>query len=372
VRITNLEACTLVVPLRQGVQFATRNVVERHYSVVRVRTAEGLEGMGFCYAGNRAGHLTTLAIRDLLRQVVLGRDSHETEALWQAMFQESLLQGRRGALMRAISAIDLALWDLDAKAAGLPLYRYLGTFRDKTVPAYASGGYYAEGKTADDLGREVASYVEMGFRAVKIKVGRLSASEDARRIEAARMAIGDEVQLFLDANNAWRDLPSAVRAVELWEEWDPGWIEEPFLPDEIDLHAELAAAVRTPVATGEIENGHWGFKALLDAGGAQILQADAGVCGGVTEWRKIAALAETYGATMAPHWLAEVHVHLVAAAPNATWVEYFPDTRIANWPELFRSRLQVRDGALALPDQPGLGIEWDEKAIDRYTLDGWH
>jgi L-alanine-DL-glutamate epimerase-like enolase superfamily enzyme len=370
-RIIGLEACTLVVPLARTVRFSTRTLRERHYTVVRVRTVDGVQGTGFCYSGNKAGHLVTLIVRDLLRDQVLGRDSNQVEQIWEAMYREALLQGRRGAVMRAMSAIDLALWDANAKAAGLPLYRYLGAYRETTVPAYASGGYYADGTTASDVGRETQTYVEMGFSAVKMKVGRLTPEEDAQRIAAARDAVGPGVRLFLDANNAWSDLPSARRAIRMWERWKPDWVEEPFMPDEIDLHAMLASSVSTPIATGEIENGRWGFKALLEKRGAAILQPDAGVCGGITEWRRIAAIAHAYGVPVAPHWLAEVHVHLVAATPNATWVEYFPDTNIANWPLCFQTQLQVSNGALVLPDSPGLGIHWDAGAIARYSLDGW-
>jgi L-alanine-DL-glutamate epimerase-like enolase superfamily enzyme len=294
------------------------------------------------------------------------------ERIWDDMFRETLLLGRRGAVMRAMSAIDLGLWDVRAKAAGLPLHRYLGAHQAASVPAYASGGYYADSKGPSELADEVETYVRMGFRAVKIKVGRLSPQRDAERIAAARSAVGPGIHLFLDANNAWRDLPSAQHALALWRQYMPGWIEEPFMPDEVDLHAMLAESSDIPVATGEIENGHWGFKALLDKCPSVILQADAGVCGGITEWRRIAALAQCYGTTVAPHWLAEVHVHLVAATPNATWVEYFVDQDIANWSRCFRSALQVADGNMVLPSSPGLGIEWDESAVDRFTLDGWH
>ena len=370
-RITQLEARTVVIPLAQTMSFSTRAIGERHYTLVRVRTQDGVEGIGFSYVGNKAGHLATLAVRDLLRGSVVGQDSHQVEQIWDAMFRDSLLHGRRGVVMRAMSAIDIALWDANSKAAGVPLYKYLGGYREETVPAYASGGYYADGKTPADLAREVQGYVEMGFPAVKIKVGRLSPQEDAQRIQAARKAIGPNVQLFLDANNTWNDAPSAIRAIRMWERYDPGWIEEPVLPDEIETSAAIAAAVDTPVATGEIENGRWGFKELLDRKGASILQPDAGVCGGITEWRRIANLAAGYGVPVTPHWFADLHIHLVASTPNATWVEYFTDTKVLNVMELFSTQLEIRNGELVLPDRPGLGIELDEKAVERYSVDGW-
>ena len=239
------------------------------------------------------------------------------------------------------------------------------------VPAYASGGYYADGKTLDDLADEMRGYLDVGFDAVKIKVGGVSTREDAARIAAAREAVGPDVPLFLDANNAWPDAGSAIRAVREWEEWDPGWIEEPLMPDDVQGHAEVAAAVATPVATGEIHATRWDFAHLVDRGAASILQPDAGVCGGITEWRRIAALAAAHDIPVAPHWLADLHVHLVGATPNATWVEYFPDFTVLNLGMLFSTAPEVVPGGLALPRTPGLGIELDEAAVARYSVDGW-
>jgi len=370
-KVTALEACTCVVALRKGVAFATRAVRERHFTLVRVRTDADVEGIGFCYAGHKAGRLVTLAVRDLLRDVVVGRDPRLVEALWDAMYRESLLHGRRGAVLRAMSAVDIALWDAVAREAGLPLYRYLGEDPEEVVPAYASGGYYAEGKGPDELAQEMRGYRDMGFRAVKMKVGGLAPREDALRVRAAREAVGREVSLFLDANNAWPDASTAISAVRIFEEYEPGWIEEPLMPDDIEGHAAVAAAVRTPVATGEIHATRWDFLEILHRKAASILQADAGVCGGITEWRKIAAMADRHKVAVAPHWLAEVHAHLVAATPNAIWVEYFPDFSVISLGRLFSTRLEVRAGGLALSQGPGLGVELDEAAVRAYSVDGW-
>ena len=370
-KVTAVEATTCIVPLDRGIAFATRAVTERHYTLVRVRTDTGAEGIGFCYGGTRAGRLATVAVRELLRDLVVGRDPHQVEAIWEAMFREALLQGRRGAVLRAISAVDQALWDAVSREANLPLHHYLGGYRTAMAPAYASGGYYADGKTPDDLGEEVRGYVDQGFTAVKIKVGGVSTEEDAVRIAAARDAIGPGVELFLDANNAWRDAAGAIRAVRAWEEWNPGWIEEPLMPDDVDGHARVAAAVATPVATGEIHATRWDFLQLVDRGAAAVLQPDAGVCGGITEWRRIAGLAAAHDLAVAPHWLADLHVHLVAATPNATWVEYFTDFSVLNLGQLFSSTLEVVPGGLALPSGPGLGIALDDRAVSRYAIDGW-
>jgi L-alanine-DL-glutamate epimerase-like enolase superfamily enzyme len=369
--VTSVLASTAVVPLDAGIAIATRAVQNREYTLVRVKNSSGLEGVGFCYGGSRAGHLATIAVRDLLRSHVIGKETQDVEAVWDAMFRDSVLQGRRGCVLRAMSAIDIALWDLMGKEARLPLYSLLGAQGRETVPAYASGGYYLEGKTPEHLAEEMRGYLDRGFKAVKIKVGRLSAEEDAVRIKACRQAIGPDVPLFLDANNAWRGASEAIEAIRRFEEYEPGWVEEPVMPDDLEASAVVAATVRTPVATGEIEATRWGFQELIHRKAASILQPDAAVCGGITEWRKIASLAAAHGLPVAPHWFADLHVHLVAATPNATWVELFPDTKILNFMRLLKSSLEVRDGELVLPKGPGLGIELDEEAVERYSVDGW-
>jgi L-alanine-DL-glutamate epimerase-like enolase superfamily enzyme len=307
-------------------------------------------------------------VAELLAPKLLGQESQRVEGLWQELYAESLLHGRAGTAMRALSILDTALWDLNARTAGLPLYAYLGAVVTDKVPAYASGGYYLDGKTPQMLGEELASYVKSGFRAVKIKVGRLSPAEEEARMAAAREAVGDDVLLMLDANNAWRDLPTAMAYMNRYEPYDPYWIEEPFSPDDIDLHARLARSVTTTVATGEIGYGRWYFKELLDKGAAEILQTDAAVCGGISEFRRIAATASSYGVTVSPHWFHDLHVHLVASTPNARFVEFFPDDQVLNFRRLIDTQLKYRDGSLLLPTGPGLGYDFDEKAVQRYAL----
>ena len=366
-KIESISVASARVPLENVTSFATRTVFARDYGLVRVR-AGGIEGIGFCYAGSSGGTLVAQAVEQLLAPILLGHDSLLVEGLWQRMFQETLLHGRAGSVMRAISILDCALWDLNARAVNLPLYKYLGAAVDDAVPAYASGGYYLEGKTPKKLGEEMAAYVKAGFRAVKMKVGRLSPKEEEARVKAAREAIGPEVELMLDANNAWHDLPTAMRYLERFELYDPYWIEEPFFPDDIDNHARLAKLTRVTVATGEIGAGRWHFKEILDKGAAQILQTDALVCGGVTEWRKVAATAASYGVTVCPHWFHDLHAHLVAATPNARYVEFFPDDQVLNFRRLIDAQLKAKDGMLLLPETPGLGFGFDEKALALYAL----
>jgi L-alanine-DL-glutamate epimerase-like enolase superfamily enzyme len=368
-RIQSVSVCVARVALDTVTSFATRTVSARDYCLVRVRSTQGIEGIGFCYAGSTAGNIAKIAVEELLARKLIGQDSLRVEGLWQDMYSESLLQGRAGSVMRGISILDTALWDLNARSAKLPLHLYLGANVTDRVPAYASGGYYLAGKTPKMLGQEMAAYVKAGFKAVKMKVGLLSPKEEEVRIRAAREAIGPDIHLMLDANNAWSDVPTALTYMKRYEPYDPYWIEEPFGPDEIDMHARLAKLTPIVVATGEIAYGRWYHKELLDKRGAEIIQTDACVCGGITEWKRIAALAAGYGVTVCPHWFHDVHAPLVAATPNARYVEFFPDDQVLNFRRLVDKQLQHRDGDLILHQTPGLGFNFDEKAVRKHALD---
>lgn len=370
-RITAVHARTIRVPLDAATSLSTRVIRHRDYVVSRILTEDGAQGIGFCYGGSDAGKLVAVSVRELFGPLLIGEDATRVEGLWQKMYGTGLLHGRTGSAMRGLSILDIALWDRNARAVGQPLHRFLGGYHDETVPAYASGGYYLDGKGPDGLAEEMAGYVRDGFAAVKMKVGRLEPAAEEDRIRAAREAIGPDVLLMLDANNAWRDLPTALRYMARYEDYDPYWIEEPFSPDDIDNHARLARRTAIPVATGEIEAGRWRFKDLLDRGAAQILQADAAVCGGISEYRRISATAASYGVNVCPHWFHDLHVHLVGSSPNGEFVEYFPDDQVLNFRRLLDRQLDFKDGRLVLPTTAGLGFDFDADALDRYALDAW-
>jgi L-alanine-DL-glutamate epimerase-like enolase superfamily enzyme len=371
VRITDVRTATVAVPIQRPTAISTRVLSTREYVLVWLGTSEGITGFGYTYAGTAGGRVVQTAVDTVLAPLLLGADARYSELLWERMFQESLLLGRRGAVLRAISAVDLALWDARGKLYGEPLYRLLGARTDE-VPAYASGGYYrSDSDPLAEVAGEMGRYVERGFTSFKIKVGGLSIEQDVERVRVAREVIGPRAKLALDANNAYNDVPTAVRAAEAFAPYDIWWFEEPTLPDSLPISAQIAAAVPMPVATGEIEATRWGFRDIIASGAAQILQPDAGVLGGVSEWMKVAHLAAGHDLLVAPHWNANMHVHLVAAASNAMTVEYFHlDEDIYNFERLLDpdDRLVVRNGMIRVPDRPGLGVEVSAKAVEQFRI----
>jgi L-alanine-DL-glutamate epimerase-like enolase superfamily enzyme len=369
-RIVCVQARTARVPLARPMAFSGREVTARDYTLVRVGTEDGLQGIGFTYVSNGGGELGTSAVRALLAPLLVGESTYLVERHWQRMYQESLVHGRKGSVMRALSAIDIALWDRNARAAGLTLAKYLGAVEGTSVPCYASGGYYAAGKGLPELRDEVTGYVEAGFRAVKIKIGRVELAEDLRRIATVRDAIGPDTLLLLDANHAWRDWPSALRAVRRLIEFDPYWLEEPFWPDDLESYARLAGEAGVAIASGELEAGRWAFHQMTEAG-VSFIQPDASSCGGISEFRRIAAAAGSIGVVVSPGWMHDLHVQMAAATPSAHMVEFFPDDSVLNFRRLLTSQLSVSEGRLVLPTSPGLGFEFEPGAVDAFSVDDW-
>jgi L-alanine-DL-glutamate epimerase-like enolase superfamily enzyme len=210
--------------------------------------------------------------------------------------------------------------------------------------------------------------VKLGFKAVKMKTGRLSPREEEARLKAVRSAVGPDIIVTMDANNAWRDIPTAMEYMKRFEQYNPYWMEEPFSPDAIDLHARLAKLTSITIATGEIEVGRWRHRDLVEQGGAEILQTDAAVCGGISEWRKIAAYADVKGVTLSPHWFHDLHAPLVAATPNARFVEFFVDDQVLNFRRLINKQLKFKNGDLILHTTPGLGFSFDEAVVKKYAI----
>ncbi|HSR13361.1 MAG TPA: mandelate racemase/muconate lactonizing enzyme family protein, partial [Thermodesulfobacteriota bacterium] len=318
-KITDVESMLISIPLRRVTSMSNKTVTAREYVITRVHTDEGVSGSAYTLGGS----VVLTAVKDTLRPLVLGADPFDTEKLWDKMFKTSLMVGRKGAVIRALSTIDIALWDIKGKVLSQPLYKLLGAYTDK-VPIYSSGGYYRQGESFQQMADEMAGIVERGFEKIKIKVGALSFKEEVERIRTLRRTVGDGVEIMVDANCAWNDMAYARKIMRAFEEYNIGWFEEPVMPDNFRGSAELAAMFETPIATGEQECTRWGFRDLIETRAADILQPDVAVVGGVTEWMKVAAPASAYDLPVASHYFHDVHVHLMASAPNALIAEYFP------------------------------------------------
>lgn len=331
-------------------------------NVVKVETDEGVVGIGL------AGGLTddgTIGQRvvELLKQAVIGADPFDTERIWDDMWQPKLV-GRRGVTTRLISAIDIALWDIKGKALNLPAYKLLGGFSDK-VPVYIAGGYYEEGKGLNELAQEMENSVSMGADAVKMKIGGVTVTEDVERVRVVRGAIGPGVKLMVDANCAYRYY-EAIEIARKMEKYDIFWFEEPVAPDDYRGHQLVAQATSIPVATGENEYTRYGFRDLIENRSAAILQPDALIMGGYTEFMKVAAMAQAYDLPVAPHGNQDVHVHLVSAIPNGLILEYYGGSTDPMWHDMFRDLLEVQDGHVRPPNRPGIGVELNHEALAPY------
>jgi L-alanine-DL-glutamate epimerase-like enolase superfamily enzyme len=368
VAITAIEAQLVRVPVEPPAAFATRLVRNREYVIVTVRDGDGCEGVGYAYAGDQGGALVAEAVRELIAPLLLGRPSWAVEENWAHCFQELLLIGRRGAVIRALSAVDIGCWDLRGKLAGESLQRLLGSDASE-VPAYASGGYYRTEDHLGDMRSQVQHYLDLGFVDFKIKFGRLPLAQDIERVRLARELIGPQGRLALDINNAWRNLAQALPAVHALAELDVWWIEEPFAPDDLASHRALTERSPVPIATGEIEATRWGFAQLIEQRAAHVLQPDVCVVGGISEFMKIAYAAACFSLPIAPHWHANLHAPLVAASPSGEVVEYFDAALgIFNFEQLVSNPLVVEQGRIQLLDEPGIGVDFDEQALERWRV----
>ncbi len=321
---------------------------------IEIKTDEGVVGTAPCQPGVK--HFVEGTIRGKL----IGLDPLRTDLLWQTMYMGGTRKPvSKGSFIVAMSAVDNALWDLKGKALGQPVWRLAGGAYD-TVRVYAAGGYYEDDKGVPELCAEMESYVAEGFTAVKMKVGWPGAGlkGDAERVAAVRGAIGDDIDLMVDANNAW-DAHTAIRFGRMIERYEPYWFEEPVHADDYDGAAKVAAALDIPIASGENEHTRYGFRELIERGGAQIIQADPNNCGGISEWLRIAAIAGAHHLPMSPHGNAAIGACCVAAVGNGLITEYYPTAH--HNPLL--GRLDFRDGHVMLSEEPGLGIQWDEALI---------
>lgn len=368
-KITDVKVTGLSYRLEKPIYSAYHYIPTRDCIIVEVFTDEGLVGIGEAgYAGGPV-QSTMAVLEKELAPMVIGEDPQAIEKIWNKIYLTSIAHGRRGIIMHAISGLDIALWDLAGKIAGMPTYRLLGYFRDK-VPAYASGGFYSEGKGVTELAAEASSGVAEGFKAFKMKIGRLpSIKDDMKRVQAVRDALGPDIGLMVDANSIW-DVPTALKWIKPLEELDVRWIEEPVCVDDVEGSARIAAATSIPIAGYEQESNRLGFRDLILHGGVQFVQPNSVRVGGISEVRKIAALAAMWHRPCYPHSFSSAvcilaNLHVLASIPNGGELEYDRNPNPLR-EELNIHKLEIEDGVVKLPERPGLGIELNPDTVEKY------
>ncbi len=367
-RITSVESIPIRVPLARPKRFALRTVTARDYTIVRVKTDAGVSGWGYTWGPPAVARV----VADQLAPVLLGEDALLTTRLWERMYRSLTVWGRGGLSMRAIGAVDVALWDLKGQVAGLPIWQLLGGCR-RRVPVYYSGGYYLEDMRAPGdylayLRDEITRYLNEGFSAFKIKVGVPGPDIDLQRVAAARELIGDGGRLMLDANNAY-SVAQAVAVGQAMAAYHPAWFEEPVAVDDLEGLAEVRRRLAIPVAVGENHHSRWQFREILERQAADVLQGDPILMGGITEWLRLAGAASTRPVELAPHNSTAINVHLGAAFPQVSTLEYFaPEADIFNFHVFIKNPNRPVAGELEAPERPGHGVVLDEDALNRYAL----
>lgn len=358
-RISAVRLSLVRLPLRTPVSDAKvltgrqKPLTEVAFLFARISTEGGHEGLGFGYSKRAGGPGLYAHAREIASELI-GEDPSDTGRLWQKLVWAGASMGRSGLTTQAIAAFDIALWDLKARRAGLPLAKLLGAHRD-SVPCYNTSGGFLSAPIEQVL-ENTGLALARGIGGVKIKVGQPDTRADLRRVEAVRERIGDDVPLMVDANQQW-DRATAARMGRALEGFGLTWIEEPLDAYDAEGHAALAARLDTPVATGEMLTSVAEHTGLIMAGAADFIQPDAPRVGGITPFLQIMALADHKCLGMAPHFAMEIHLHLAAAYPRATWVEHF------EWLEpLFNERLDVREGRMTVPSRPGLGLSLSDQA----------
>ncbi|MGH7267225.1 MAG: mandelate racemase/muconate lactonizing enzyme family protein [Candidatus Rokuibacteriota bacterium] len=351
------------IPLPAVLSDATHGEIT-HFELVtaRLRAHDGAEGVGYTYTVGAGGAAIRSLVARELAPALAGQDEDRIAALWERMWWRLHYVGRGGLAAFAIAAVDIALWDLRARRHGTPLWRLLGG-HDPRVAAYA-GGIDLQ-FPLDRLLRQTEASLARGFRAIKMKVGRPSLREDVERVRAVRRTIGPDTPLMVDANMGWR-VDEAIRASHALAEHDVFWLEEPTDPADVPGHVRIAREGRLPIAAGENLRTLAEFARLIEAGGVGFPEPDVSNCGGVTVWLKVAHLAEARNLPVTSHGVHDLHVHLLAAVPNASYLEAhgFGLERFIAHP------LELKDGYAVAPERPGHGVDFDWQGLGPLRADG--
>ncbi|MFZ5833532.1 MAG: mandelate racemase/muconate lactonizing enzyme family protein [Planctomycetota bacterium] len=388
-KVRSIQTHVLRVPLGQERFYSSQCAFpERKSLLVRIETNNGFVGWG---EGGQYGPAEPVAacINHVLAPRLLGRSPHDVGTIWEELYALTRDFGQKGAYIEAISAIDIALWDLKGRSLGVPVCSLLGGAFRTSVAAYATGCYYRGDDVLDHhnaletLTAEARGYTEAGWRILKIKVGLLPVVADAQRVAAVREAVGQNFALVVDANHAY-NAATAIRMGRVLERYDCLFFEEPVPPEDRDGYRRVRHTLEIAIAGGEAEYTRWGFRDLVVGGCVDIAQPDLCVCGGFSEFQKIAALASTFGVAVVPHvWGSGVALaatlHAIASLPpqphtaNPVPLANEPVVEFDRNPNplrdaLLRRRIDIdQEGRVPVPQGPGLGIEVDEEVLSRYA-----
>lgn len=328
---------------------------------VEITDSDGASGVGYTFTGGRnGGAVYDVASREI-KAIAVGEDADCIERLWNRIWWVTHYGGRGGPTVLALSAFDTALWDLKAKKAGLPLWKLLGGF-DPAVPCYAGG--IDLHLSAAELIAQSERNVDRGFRALKMKVGRDRLSEDVEKLAAMRKHFGDGFPLMVDANMKW-SVAEAIRAARAFAPFDPLWLEEPIIPDDLEGHARVAAEGGLPIATGENMRTIWEFRHAITVGRIAFPEPDVTNCGGVTPFMKIAHLAESFSLPVTSHGAHDITVQLLAAVSNRSYLE----AHGFGLEDYVEQPLLIEDGNAIAPERPGHGVAFDWKALEARRAD---
>jgi mandelate racemase len=318
-------------------------------------------GVGYAFAFLPQHACGIRALLTDLAETLVGRSVDDVRAVWGELWTRIDFVGQTGLSVIALAAVDMALWDLLGKRAGLPLYRLLGAAHE-SLPVYASGGWFTYDKA--ELVEEAHAFAAAGYAGYKIKIGHRDPSVDLDRVEHLTAAVGGEIDVMVDVNQAW-SVEVAIPVGRQLQQLGVSWIEEPVASRDIEGTGRVRAALDVPVAAGESVFTRDGFGRLIDGRGADVLMPNVARCGGPSQFMQVATLADSHHLPISSHTYTEVSSHLMAACPNAGMVEYIPGW----WDELFDQAPRVRDGAIAPNDAPGLGITFADRAIEEYSVD---
>lgn len=358
-KITRCRTTIARVPLARPIATAIHRIDSLGCVLLELETDAGLVGESFVQTLNDTRLGALRAMVESFAPRIAGQDPHRVAAFGQAIWDELNPIAHKGFSIAALAAIDVACWDLIGKAAGEPLHRLFGACRDR-VRTYASGGLWLS-QSIDELAAEAAGFVAAGFRAMKIRLGSARPGDDVERVRAVRDAIGPEIELLADANQALSP-KQAIRLGRALEAFDLGWFEEPVAYQDLAACARVRAALDLPIAAGETEYTRYGMRDILAAGAVDVLMPDLQRIGGYSEMRRVAAHAATLDIPISTHVFTEHSLCFAGAEPGCISVEHMP----WNAP-LFNENLELDDGCLAIPARPGTGFTFDKAAIKRFS-----